>query len=252
MHPKRRDLSRGRLGRAIHKFTAARFNDGLRESVVAVCSILSINPDSVLQIVLQQDDARRDYQSSYKASIYGKGKRRDAKKRRKTRDAADSSQGTYAANQGLNDDFDVGSEGDEDAVEFGSRAASGNQPRQRRPQRCSACGQVGHRRDRCPNAAPERAGGEAGPSSEPVECDPESDPESDEDEAEDPMERPDDAVCAYCDVSNVFVVPCGHCDAWVHRECAFAAFPELYPDEAFYDMSVDVQCEVCSTVPEAE
>ena len=40
MHPKRRDLSRGRLGRAIHKFTAARFNDGVRDAVLSVCEVL--------------------------------------------------------------------------------------------------------------------------------------------------------------------------------------------------------------------
>ena len=85
-----------------------------------------------------------------------------------------------------------------------------------------------------------------------MESDSENDSESGEDANEDPSERPEDAVCAYCGICNVFVVPCGFCDAWVHRECAFAAFPELYPDEAFYDMSVGVQCEVCSTVSEAE
>ena len=229
----RRDLSRSARGR----------------------SRVSLSSLSAFLRAFSLDDERRIAQAAYKASIQGKRKRRDAKAARKGRDTASGEQGTYETNQGLGGADDENSGADADAAETvparpeGTR--SGKQ-RQRAPQRCSACGQVGHRRDRCPNTAPERAGGEAGPSSEAVESDPESDPESDEDAAEDPSERPDDAACAYCGVCNVFVVPCGYCDAWVHRECAFAAFPELYPDEAFYDMSVDVQCEVCSTVPEAE
>ena len=198
--------------------------DSVRKLVLptkSVCMQLGIDTDSVLQIVLQQDDARREYQSSYKGSIYGKGKRRDAKKRRTGRDAAREGDGTYAANQGLDVENDVRSESDAEAAPARPEGTRSGKQRQRAPQRCGACGQVGHRRDRCPNRAPERAGGEAGPSSGPDDVQPQSDSESAEEAAEDPSERPEDAVCAYCGVCDVFVVPCGFCDAWVHRECAF-------------------------------
>ena len=58
-------------------------------------------------------------------------------------------------------------------------------------------------------------------------------------------ERPEGAVCAYCGKSDVFVVPCSECDAWVHRECAFAAFPHQYDFDAVMDPNVWVTCDVC-------
>ena len=88
--------------------------------------------------------------------------------------------------------------------------------------------------------------GAPGPSQMPQDERSESEPESEPEAPVEARERPEGSVCAYCGVCDVFLVSCAGCDAWVHRECAFSAFPHQYPSDAIFDMECPVTCEVCA------
>jgi len=144
MHPKRRDLSKGLGGRAIHYFTAARFNDGVLSAVSGVLKGLDIEIDSVARNILEKQDNMRLTAKDLKASIYGKGKRKKAKQQRKLRDAKEAGQTgrDYVPCGGLGD-VPLGAEGGvHEGVVVGKK--------QRAAGRCSLCQKAGHTKRRCP------------------------------------------------------------------------------------------------------
>lgn len=164
MHPKRRDLSKGRLGRAIHKFTAARYNDGVQTAVSNVLKHLGIEPGDVTSIILAKDDAKRRRHAALKASIRGKGKRKAVKQRRSERDKKASDregEPSYTANTLFDEMSEDGACSDVDdnlpaasneSDEPGSSADHAAQPpcRSSGPRKCGFCKQTGHNVKTCP------------------------------------------------------------------------------------------------------
>jgi hypothetical protein len=154
MHHKRNDLSRGATGRAIHKLCSARSNDGLCAAVSKVLHKAGITKElsSTMLEVLGQAEERSKAAKKRKASIPGKAKRRDAKTKRKNRNAPIGEK-AYGANMAFDDD-DLLPTGDGPAVQPPPAKKA------RAPPRCGICGQQGHTKRTCsvpPPAAPAAA-----------------------------------------------------------------------------------------------
>eukprot|EP00966_Prymnesium_polylepis_P321215 7377520-Prymnesium_polylepis.1 len=150
LHPKRRDLSRTGAGRAIHKLTSARFNDGVLSATRGVLGRLGLRLGRVGEITLAKHDHAREVKHEFKSSLHGKGKRKAAKKRRTVRDDKDGAELGYAAGVSLTDGGEVDAEGGEESEEGeGEKEA----PPPAKPQRkCGICRGGGHNRKTCPRA----------------------------------------------------------------------------------------------------
>jgi antitoxin component of RelBE/YafQ-DinJ toxin-antitoxin module len=157
MHPKRRDLSRGVMGRAIHKLCSARFNDGVCESTKAVLSRMGIPLGQVATIILEKEDQHRRLAAARKNTIHGKSLRKKAKAARKKRDAPTAGEGgaSYGANSAM-DDVPLGAE------EAGEVAGDEPPVAARAQRKCGLCGMPGHTRRTCSQAAPAPAAQEEG------------------------------------------------------------------------------------------
>jgi len=88
MHPKRHDMSRTTLGRAVHMLCTARYNDGLLVSTRDVLKQCGLEIGHVGHIILTKQDRARSKMSNWRRSIHGKRKRKENKKRRLQRDLA--------------------------------------------------------------------------------------------------------------------------------------------------------------------
>ena len=106
MHPKRKDLSRTKAGKARFFAAIARSNDGLVNSVVEVMEELGISTDETQNVLLRhvlgpiEEDA--EHRAERRASICGKRKRVEQKKARAQRDTPQPGQsGAYGAGVGF-------------------------------------------------------------------------------------------------------------------------------------------------------
>jgi hypothetical protein len=238
MHPKRRDLSKGRLGRAIHKFTAARFNDGLHSAVSSVLQHLGINAGSVTEIICKKDDDRRLRNASFKASVHGKAKRKAAREKRKLRDAKASEregEPAYQSNQGLSVQPEAGA----------AQSASTSQA----VRRCGLCKLPGHDRRNCPKSQPSAEAmrpppPQPQPPQEPSAAPSETAPPDAATRQQPGGSAPQvaDDLCALCCESSDWEdpIPCAGCDCPVHHLCFTEQFPEEsagLPDDTVYCMN---------------
>ena len=146
LHPKRRDMSRSCMGRAIHKLTSARFNDGVLRTVRGVLSHVGITLGRVGEITLAKHDHTRELVAKRKASVQGKGKRKAARQRRLQRDDKHGAgELGYAAGVGLEESE---KEGGEEAAEEAEREPPA--ARVSGARKCGLCGEPGHNRATCP------------------------------------------------------------------------------------------------------
>ena len=147
LHPKRRDMSRSCIGRAIHKLTSARYNNGVLRTVRGVLSRVGITLGRVGEITLAKHDHKREVTAKRKASVEGKGKRKAARKRRVQRDDKSAGELGYGAGVGLVESEEEGEEGEEEGEREPPAA------RVSCARKCGLCGQPGHNRVTCPQRA---------------------------------------------------------------------------------------------------
>jgi hypothetical protein len=118
---------------------------------------MNISLGRVATIILEKEDVRRKVASANKNTIHGKSLRKNAKKKRKTRDAPTADEGgpSYAANSAM-DDVPLGAE------EAGEAAGDEPPVAARAARKCGLCGMPGHTRRTCSQAAPAPAAQEEG------------------------------------------------------------------------------------------